>query len=385
MSAVITPSTINRLRDRIKELQPSILLLTRELVEAESPSGSFPGSIEVAEIIEEAINGIEGIISIERIPVEHYGVHLCIRTRGEGQPILVIGHTDTVHPSGSIEKYPWREEKGKLFGPGIFDMKANCALTLSAIDLCLRSGISHRPIVFLLTCDEESGSATGRALVETESRKASHVLVIEPPAPGGKVKTGRKGTGIFKVKAFGRAAHAGLEPEKGASAILEIARQIEVLNQLGDREKGTTINVGVIEGGTHSNVVPAEASATMDLRFESMEEAERVERSLRSLTPFDDRVRIEIEGGINRPPLRRTEQVVELYRQANNIALMLGKELGEAQVGGASDGNFAAAVGATVLDGLGVEGGDAHGPEEHILIDDIQFRGALLASLLIYL
>jgi glutamate carboxypeptidase len=207
------------------------------------------------------------------------------------------------------------------------------------------------------------------------------VLVLEPPALGGCAKTGRKGTGIFAIKAVGRAAHAGLEPEKGASAILELARQTERLHSLNDSSGGIRVNVGVFHGGTLSNVVPAEAQVQVDVRFSTMAEALQIEKEIRNLKPFDDRVQLIIGGGINRPPLERSDKVLKLYSEAYRIAAQLGFELGETQVGGASDGNFAAATGAAVLDGLGIEGDGAHAAHEHIVVENIPFRGALISAL----
>jgi glutamate carboxypeptidase len=233
----------------------------------------------------------------------------------------------------------------------------------------------------LLTCDEESGSFSGRALVEEEARRAECVLVLEPPAPGGRAKTERKGTGVFTLSVEGRAAHAGLEPEKGVSAILELARQIERVSALARPEVGTTVNVGTIGGGTHANVVAAAAQAEVDVRFTVADEARRIEDEMRGLAPFDSRAKITVTGGINRPPMERTAAVVELFERAKSIAAALDFELGETSVGGASDGNFAAACGAAVLDGLGVDGDGAHAAHEHILADAIVRRGALLTAL----
>jgi glutamate carboxypeptidase len=262
-------------------------------------------------------------------------------------------------------------------------MKANCALALEALRACATLRVlPRRPVVLLLTCDEETGSLTGRALVEEETRRSASVLVLEPPATDGRVKTGRKGTGMYTVEAHGVAAHAGLEPEKGASAILEMARQIERLHAMNEGAGGITVTVGLVQGGTRSNVVPAEARAEVDVRFSTMEEAGRIEARILRLQPFDERVRLTIRGDVNRPPLERTQGVVALYEHARRIAQTLGYELGEAQVGGASDGNFAAALGVPVLDGLGIDGDGAHATHEHILIDDIARRGALVAALI---
>src|SRR5215813_9280173 len=253
-------------RDYFANRQREIVALTRALVETESPSGEAAGSKAVVSLLAAAARSINSISSIDRIPVEDYGEHLRLQAFGNGRStartILILGHTDTVHPYGSLEKRPWRVEGNRAYGPGVFDMKANCALAIEAVRACTLLNVTPKsPIVVLLTCDEETGSLSGRGLVEAEAKRARAVLVLEPPAVGGKVKTGRKGTGMFTVTAKGKAAHAGLEPEKGASAILELARQVERLHGLNDFRTGVTVNVGVIQGGTLSNVVPAEASA----------------------------------------------------------------------------------------------------------------------------
>jgi glutamate carboxypeptidase len=365
--------------------QKHVVDLARATVEVESPSGDESGSKAVVSLLADAAKEIGGL-KVERLPSQNYGEHLRVTAFAESEdfkPIVVLGHTDTVHPCGSLKERPWRVEDGKAFGPGVFDMKANCALALEVIRALAASGIhSRRPVVLLLTCDEETGSPSGRLLVEAEARNARAVLVLEPPASGGRVKTGRKGTGMFSLEARGRAAHAGLEPEKGASAILELARQTERLHSLNGLGGGINVNVGVFQGGTLSNVVPAEACAEIDVRFQTAGEAARIEQEIRGLRPFDERVQLIITGGINRPPLERSESVVALYEKARAVAHQLNFELGETQVGGASDGNFAAAVGATVLDGLGINGDGAHAPHEHIILDDIPRRGALLAGLI---
>jgi glutamate carboxypeptidase len=374
------------LRGVLSERLGEVLALTREIVERESPSGDEDGSRAVVELLAEEARGIEGLTRVERLKSENYGEHLRVELfndAGGDDAILIVGHTDTVHRRGSLAERPWREEDGRIYGPGIFDMKANCALILEALRALSTLHIRpRRRVVLLLTCDEETGSMTGRALIEEAAPGARCALVLEPPASGGRVKTARKGTGIFKLRAMGRASHAGLEPEKGASAILEMSRQIQSLHALGETARGTTVNVGVVRGGTSSNVVAAEAFAEVDVRFSTLEEARRIEGEIRSLKPFDERVRLSIEGGINRPPLERTEEVASLYEHARRLASLLDFELGEASVGGASDGNFIAARGTPVLDGLGIEGDGAHAVHEHIIVDGIARRGALLASLI---
>ncbi len=358
-----------------------------KLVETESPSGDFEGSAAVVDLLLEIAREIPAIRSVERITVPEYGEHLRMRAfdgqADDTRTTLVLGHTDTVHPRGTLSTQSVRAEEGRLYGPGIFDMKASCVLALEALRTLVSLGlIPNRPVVLLLTCDEEAGSQTGRQLVEEEARCAEQVLVLEPPAPGGQVKTARKGVGMWRLKALGVASHAGLNPEAGASAILELARQTERFHSMSDPVSGTNFNVGVVRGGTRSNVVAAEAEMEIDVRFSCIKEAQRVNELMSSLRSFDERVHLAVNGGINRGPLERTKGVVKLYQQTREIAACLGFELGEQSVGGASDGNFVAALDVPVLDGLGIEGGGAHAANEHILISDIAWRGALLAGLI---
>ncbi|MFN2599296.1 MAG: M20 family metallopeptidase [Pyrinomonadaceae bacterium] len=361
--------------------------LTRALVEQESPSGDEEGGRAVVSLLEEAARRLRCVTKDERVAVAGYGEHLRFEAFGAGdagaRTTLILGHTDTVHPRGSLAARPFREEGGRVFAPGIFDMKSGCAVALGALRACEELKLApRRPVVVLLTCDEEAGSVSGRALVEQEARRAEHVLVLEPPAPGGRAKTARKGTGMFQLRAEGRASHAGLDFERGASAVLELARQTARLAELCDSSRGVTVNVGTFAGGTRSNVVAAEARAEVDVRFESLADALRLEEAIKNMRPFDDRVRLTVEGGINRPPLERTEAVAGLYEHARSVAASLGFELGETKVGGASDGNFAAALCPSVLDGLGVEGDGAHATDEHIIRDAIPRRVALVAALL---
>lgn len=382
----LSHANIAALNDYFAGRREALVAFTRALVEAESPSGDEAGSKAVVALLVAAAQATSGVGKIERVASEHYGEHLRLRAwanSSRAKPILILGHTDTVHPRGSLAQRPWRVEANRAYGPGVFDMKANCALALEVIRAGGETGIRpSRPVVVLLTCDEETGSFTGRQLVEAEARKAHAVLVLEPPARGGRVKTGRKGTGMFAIEARGQAAHAGLEPEKGASAILELARQTDRLHSLNAAPGGLSVNVGVFQGGTLSNVVAAHARAEIDVRFSTTEEAARIENEIFNLRACDDRVKLIVTGGINRPPLERSEKVLALYERARTLAQQLNFELGETQVGGASDGNFAAAAGAAVLDGLGIDGDGAHATHEHILIDDIPRRGALLAGLI---
>jgi glutamate carboxypeptidase len=301
----------------------------------------------------------------------------------DAKPILLLGHTDTVHPLGTKLRNPTRVENGQLYGCGSFDMKAGCVLMLEILRCFSELNLAPpRPITILLSCDEEVGSRSGREIVEREAAKAEYCLVFEPSA-NGKAKTGRKGTGMFQMKTRGVPAHAGLEPEKGASAILELSKQILNLHSLNDLSRGTTVNVCTVKGGTTSNVIPEHAECEIDVRFTSIAEAERIKNEIKNIVSFDERVSVEIIGDINRPPMERGENVVKLYEKARAVAATFDYELGEAQVGGASDGNFVAALGVPVLDGLGVAGGGAHTLDEFIFIEDIPKRAALLTGLLL--
>lgn len=378
-----------QIHELLKARQAEVETFIRALVETESPSGDEAGSRAVVDLIAEAARGIECVSEIKRVDLPAFGQHLVIQAfaekRSEGQ-ILVVGHTDTVHARGSVAARPWRHDAGKIYGPGIFDMKANCGLIIEVLRAMTELKIAPRcGITVALTCDEEVGSFSGWPLLEQTAKSADtrYAFVMEPPAPDGRVKTGRKGTGIFAMKVEGKAAHAGLEPEKGASAILELARQTERLHALNTAGSGITVNVGVVRGGTRSNVVAAEAEAEIDVRFSTEAESREIERLLGNVTPIDERTRVFVSGGINRPPLERTPAVIELFEKARAISAQVDFELGEAQVGGASDGNFLAALGIPVLDGLGISGDGAHAVHEHIDAEDIARRGALIGGLLV--
>ncbi len=375
---------MKRLLDYFQARRANILDSIYKIVEIESPSRNLAGSRAVVGFIKQQARSISSGFEIEKIFTEDYGEHLIIRAFPSNEkPILLLGHTDTVHPLGAKGKNPTRIKGEKFYGCGIFDMKANCVLMLEILKAFVELNLRPpRPLSILLSCDEEIGSPSGRGLVEREAKLAEFCLVCEPSA-NGKVKTGRKGTANYWLKARGVPAHAGLEPEKGASAILEIARQIERLHALNTFEKGTTVNVCLINGGTASNVIPENADCSIDVRFASISEATRIESEIKNLKSFDGRVSLEITGEMNRPPLERTEAVINLYEKARLIALQSGYELGETQVGGASDGNFVAALGVPVLDGLGIAGGGAHTLEEFIFVDDVLPRAALLAALLL--
>lgn len=377
---------MNKLLEYFQERQERIVRRIQQLVEIESPSRDEAGSRMAAAWIADEVRKISEDFRIERIPVEGFGEHLIVRAFDDSgkKPVLLLGHTDTVHPRGTKEINPTRIEDGRLYGCGSFDMKANIVVMLEVLRCFTELDLTPpRPVTILLSCDEEIGSFSGRELVERKAAEAEFCLVCEPSAPEGKVKTGRKGTGMFRLKTHGVPAHAGLEPEKGASAILEIARQIQKLHKLNNLQKGTTVNVCTVAGGTTSNVIPAEATCEIDVRFTSMKEAERIKAAIKNLTAFDEKVKIEILGEINRPPMERSKAVVRLYEKARKIAAEFDYELGETQVGGASDGNFVAALGVPLLDGLGVAGAGAHTLEEFIYVEDIARRATLITRLLL--
>jgi glutamate carboxypeptidase len=375
--------TPNEILNHFESRQTAMIDAIREIVEIESPSRDVQRNREVTAWVERQARDIKLDLQIEKTLADDYGEHLIIHAfPSDEKAVMLLGHTDTVHPVGSKLQNPTRIEDGKFYGCGIFDMKANVVLMLEALRFFAETGLRPaRPITILLSCDEEVGSFTGRPHVERETAGSEFCLVCEPSS-NGRVKTGRKGTGMFCLKTWGIPAHAGLEPEKGASAILELAKQIEKIQGFNDAHNGTTVNVCTMRGGTTTNVIPEHAECSIDVRFTSASEADRIDCEIRNLTAFDDRVKLAVSGGINRPPMERTDEVNSLYEKARELAESFGYDLGETQVGGASDGNFVAALGVPVLDGLGISGDGAHTLKEHICIDDISTRATLMAMLL---
>ncbi len=374
--------TANEILEYYRTRQTVIVDAIREIVDIESPSRDAVRSREVVDWVERQANATGVDVTVERISVDD-GDHIVIRAfPGESKHTLLLGHTDTVHPVGTNLQNPTRIEGDKLYGCGIFDMKANIVLMFEALRFCAVFGRRPTsPVTILLSCDEEVGSHTGREFVEREARGAERCLVFEPSAEG-RIKTGRKGTGQYTLLAHGIPAHAGLEPEKGANAIAEIARHIDEIHAIQNIDLGTTVNVCTIKGGTTSNVIPEHAECEIDVRFSIMSEGERVDAALRSIRPIDERVSLQVLGAINRPPLERTAEVAALFENARSLGASFGYEVGETQVGGASDGNFVAALGIPVLDGLGIAGSGAHRLDEHILVSDIANRATLVTLLL---
>jgi glutamate carboxypeptidase len=304
-------------------------------------------------------------------------------TPADGQ-IMVLGHLDTVYPLKTLAKMPFRVAGGRAWGPGTFDMKAGLVLALFAVDALKALGIRPRKrLVFLWTSDEEVGSGTSRRLIESEARRSDAVLVLEPSfGTPGHLKTARKGVGTAQLLVTGRAAHAGINPEEGVNAVHELALQIARLVKMNDPRRGITLQATVISGGTVSNVVPSHATAQVDLRFARLSDAKILDRRLRGLRPILKSAKLQVLGGVNRPPLERTPAVIALFQHARALMRACGLRLGEAATGGGSDGNFTAAIGVPTLDGLGAVGDGAHAPNEHVVIGKLPERGALLAGLL---
>jgi glutamate carboxypeptidase len=302
--------------------------------------------------------------------------------RSKGQ-ILVLGHLDTVYGLGTLARMPFRVSRGRAYGPGAFDMKGGLVIALFAADALAATGrVPQKRIVFLWTSDEEIGSETSRAVIEREARRSDAVLVLEPAAGlDGRVKTGRKGVGEIEIVATGRAAHAGLNPEDGINAIEEIALQIARIARWNQPSRGITVNAGVMEGGTRTNVIPANARVLVDIRAVRASDMRGLERKFRALRPILRGAKLQIRGGFNRPPMERKSSGA-LYAKARALAKEMGVTLGEAYVGGGSDGNFTAALGVPTLDGLGAVGEGAHNPNENIVIRALAERAALLATLL---
>lgn len=379
------------LLDYFEQKQPEILQTIRLLVEEETPSDDKARLDTFARLLanryQEAGARVEIIENAERGDhVRAVFANPTFVSDPDAKPALILCHFDTVWPVGSLETHPFRvDEQGWAYGPGIFDMQSSLALAEYMMRGVQEQSLTlPRPVVLLATSDEEVGSLTSRELIENEARQAAYVLVMESPLPGGVLKTSRKGSGSFKLSIKGRAAHAGVEPEKGISAIQELAHQILRIHGLSNLEKGTTVNVGVVTGGTRPNVVAAEATAQIDVRVWTAEELTRIERSLLNMTPVLSGAEVTVEGHENRPPLERTV-TKDLFRQAQRIGRELGLDLQEGGTGGGSDGNLTGALGIPTLDGLGVPGHGAHADHEHIEVDQIAGRAALLTALVLEL
>jgi glutamate carboxypeptidase len=356
----------------------------RELVQIESPSESKAAVDQLGRVIAAKFAALGGSVRFHQ--VSSFGNHLQVDFAGGavGKPVLLLGHYDTVYPLGTLASMPCRVLDGKLTGPGVLDMKSGIALmihALAALKDC--HGELPRPVTVLLVSDEEVGSDSSRQITESLARRSTAVLVLEPSyGLKGAVKTARKGVGEYQVKVTGKASHAGLDFQKGVNAILELARQIEKIAGFSDLKKGLTVNVGIVSGGSRTNVVPAEALAQVDVRIMRMKDAAGIDKKMRGLRPFNRKCKVEVRGGVDRPPMERTAGIAAVYGMAVGIARELGWSLDEAAVGGGSDGNFTAGMGIPTLDGLGGVGDGAHAVHEHILISELPRRAALLAGLI---
>jgi len=380
------PAWPERLR-YFTERQNGIVNTIRELVEIESPSDNKHAVDLIAAFLAQKFKALGGRTELHRS--NNFGDSLQIDFAADPaslhrKPVLLLGHYDTVYPLGTLANMPCKVENGRLHGPGVLDMKSGIALILHAIEAlqAWHGGALPRPVTVFLVSDEEVGSYSSRKITEALAKQSAGVLVLEPAAGlRGAVKTARKGVGEYTLRVKGIAAHAGLDPGKGHSAILELARQIAEIAKLNNLRQGVSVNPGVIQGGTRTNVIAAEASVAIDVRIQRATQASALDRKLRSLKPFDKHCKLEITGGINRLPMERTTGVAALYKKAQTIAREVGWKIDEAAVGGGSDGNFTAGLGIPTLDGMGGVGEGAHAVHEYIVISELPRRALLLAGM----
>jgi len=366
--------------------QTGLLDFARRLIQAESPTDSKAAVDSCTALAAVYAKKLGGRVKLHR--QRRYGDVLearfgprSTRPGDHGKPILLLGHLDTVWPLGTLASMPCRVSDGRLWGPGALDMKAGVAMAFTAIEMLAEADLLRREIVLLLNSDEEIGSPVSRPITEAVARTCEAVYVLEP-AQGLAYKTARKGIGDWRIAVEGIAAHAGVDFEKGANAIRELAHVIENVSGWTDLKRGLTVSVGVAAGGTKSNVVPAEAWAEVDVRIPRAADGVRIERKFASLKATDKRCNLTVAGGINRPPMERSRGTVRLYEKARTLAADLGIALDEASSGGGSDGNFTAALGVATLDGMGAVGEGAHARHESVLLEHLAPRTALLAGML---
>jgi len=370
-----------------RQKQGDLLKLIRELVLAESPSDDKASVDSCMAIAAAQARKLGGRVKLHRqrqradILEARFGPR-STRSRDHEVPAMLLGHLDTVWPLGTLKTMPCRENGGRVWGPGTLDMKAGVAMAFTALALLNEANLLRREVVLLLNGDEEIGSAHSRPVIEQVAKECAAVYVLEP-AQGLACKTARKGVAGWRIEVRGIAAHAGVDFEKGASAIRELARVIEKVSGYTNLKRGLTVSVGVASGGTKSNVIPAEAWAEVDVRIPRMADGPRLARKFAALKPADPRCKLIVTGAINRPPMERSRGTVRLYRKARSLAAELGFVLNEASTGGGSDGNFTAALGIPTLDGLGAVGEGAHARHESVVIEHLAPRTALLAGLLI--
>jgi glutamate carboxypeptidase len=355
---------------------------TRMLVLAESPSGEKAAVDGCVSLAAARARALGGRVRMHRRP--RFGDVMEARfgrRRSAEKPVLLMGHLDTVWPLGTLKTMRWRVKDGRLWGPGVLDMKAGVAMAFAAIELLVEAGMLNRESVLLLTGDEEVGSPESRAVIEHVAAKCGAVFVLEP-AQGLAYKTARKGTGEWRIEVKGVAAHAGVDFEKGANALRELARAIETVSGWTDLKRGLTVSVDVAGGGTASNVIPAEAWAEVDARIASVADGPRIARRFAGLKAVDKRCTVTATGGIKRPPMERTRGTVRLFETARTLAGEIGLELEEASTGGGSDGNITSALGVPTLDGMGAVGEGAHARHESVIVEHLAVRTAMIAGML---
>jgi glutamate carboxypeptidase len=367
-----------------RERREQMIATIRQIVEMESPSDHKPSVDRLGEFLAARFEERGGKTKLHR--TREFGDHLQVDFAGQSKvkPVLLLGHHDTVWSLGTLEKMPCKVNDVLMSGPGVLDMKTGIALMLHTIE-ALRDwyGDLPRPVTVLLVSDEEVGSDSSRHITEALATKSAGVLVLEPAAGlKGALKTARKGVGEYSLKIHGKAAHSGLDFEKGESAILELARQLTEIAKFTDLGRGLTVNPGVIRGGTRTNVIAAEASADIDARIARLEDAGFIEKKMRSLKPFNSKCKLEIAGGINRPPMERIAGVAALFEKAVSLGRAMDWKVQEASVGGGSDGNFTTALGIPTLDGLGAVGEGAHALNESIFLAELPRRAALISGLI---
>ena len=377
---------LSLIQDWLSTHQGEMVAAVKDLVWQESPTHHKAACDKLCDVLAEQFEELGGRVKIHRQKTAGNHLRVEFAPSAGRKPVLLLGHYDTVYDLGTLKTMPWRESKGLLYGPGVFDMKSGIVQMLFAIRAMKEvSGALPRPLTVLLVSDEEGGSATSRTITEQTASRCQAVLVCEPSGPGGALKTSRKGVGSFTIRVSGVASHAGLDFEKGHNAILELAHQIQAVSALTDLKRGVTVNVGIIRGGTRTNVVPNEAVAEIDLRIAQGSDGPTMARKIHALRAVNKKCKLHIDGGINRPPLERSEQVAALFELARDIASKLGFSLREIAVGGGSDGNFTGGLGIPTLDGLGAVGDGAHAAHESIVSAELPRRAALLAGVIMAL
>lgn len=360
--------------------QDSMLKKLQQWVEMESPTTDKPSVDRFGQEVSASFRNLGMSIEVDKQPSR--GNHLVARWTGKGPKVLLIGHIDTVWELGTLSRMPFRTEGETAFGPGIFDMKGGIIVAYYALQLLKEHDLHHNNITLLLNTDEEEGSESSRDLIEREAKNSSFAFVLEPAGPNNSLKTKRRGVGDYQIRTFGVSAHAGIEPEKGVSAVEELARHILTIQSWNKDRPGISANVDVVQGGSRSNVIPAEAHGVVDVRCDTPEDKAWLEERFRSLKPHSPKARLEVEGGVSRPPLVRSEGVLKLYGEAFEIGSSFGYQLKEYWTGGGSDGNLTSSLGVPTLDGLGVEGSGAHADHEQIIISSLSRRANLLYHLI---